>query len=324
MSRYIGKKCVICDKAFNNSDDIVVCPDCGTPYHRNCYNAAGKCVADGLHEKGLSWHEFQVETGKIVVCKYCSHENTPDSLFCEKCGKPTRMQEKVLDQPVNSTNKTFVVINGQNVPAEFAFMFDEYCGISPEEEFEGVKLKEIADFVGPNKRYYLPIFKIMKDNNKKFSFNLPAIVFPHYYFAYRKMYLPMFFALLSSVLLEINMQFEYIKDSSTLIYKLISHNPKLLETLLNFSNSDAYTYISGLVFYSGLVLSVLFACFSNWMYYRHCIRKIKKIKNTKADDKTKVKFIKKRGGTTYIGLLLAFLCLMPFLALSIAESLRLM
>ncbi len=323
MSRYIGKKCVICDNAFSKTDDIVVCPDCGTPYHRDCYAAAGKCVADGLHEKGISWHDFQVETGNILVCKNCSHENMPDSLFCEKCGKPTKMQDIPENQP-NKPNKPFVVINGKNVPAEFAFMFDEYCGLSPEEDFEGVKLKEIADFVGPNKHYYLPIFKVMKDSNRKFSMNLPAIIFPHYYFAYRKMYLPMIVALISYILLEINMQFEYIKDSSTLIYKLVSRDPKLLEAMLNFTNSDTYAFVSGLVFYIGLALSVIFACFSNWLYYRHCIRKIKAIKNKKTDDKTKVRFIKKCGGTTHVGLLCAFLIIMPFLALTIAESVRMM
>lgn len=323
MSRYVGKKCVICDKTFADSDDIVVCPDCGTPYHRDCYSAAGKCVAEGLHEKGTSWHDFQVETGKILICKNCSHENSSESLFCEKCGKPTKMQESTQNQP-NNNNRPFVVINGQSVPVEFAFMFDEYCGISPEEDFDGVKLKEIADFVGPNKHYYLPIFKVMKDTNKKFSMNLPAIIFPHYYFAYRKMYFPMFVALLSSIVLELQWQFEYIKDSSTLIYRLVSQNPKLLEALLDFGNSDAYVFISGLLMYLSLAVSIIFACFSNWIYYRHCIKKIKSIKSKKADAKTRNSFIKKCGGTTFAGILLAFMFLMPFLALTIAQNLHMM
>lgn len=34
---YTGKKCPICSEKFKADDDIVVCPKCGAPYHRSCY-----------------------------------------------------------------------------------------------------------------------------------------------------------------------------------------------------------------------------------------------------------------------------------------------
>lgn len=34
---YRGQHCPICGKEFCDGDDIVVCPECGTPYHRECY-----------------------------------------------------------------------------------------------------------------------------------------------------------------------------------------------------------------------------------------------------------------------------------------------
>ena len=34
MSNYLGSKCIMCGQEFKENDDIVVCPDCGTPYHR--------------------------------------------------------------------------------------------------------------------------------------------------------------------------------------------------------------------------------------------------------------------------------------------------
>lgn len=30
-------KCPVCDKQFKKGDDIVVCPECGAPHHRECY-----------------------------------------------------------------------------------------------------------------------------------------------------------------------------------------------------------------------------------------------------------------------------------------------
>lgn len=30
-------KCPVCDKQFKKGDDVVVCPECGAPHHRECY-----------------------------------------------------------------------------------------------------------------------------------------------------------------------------------------------------------------------------------------------------------------------------------------------
>ena len=46
---YIGLKCPICGKPFTADDDIVVCPQCGAPYHRECYIKAGKCIYEDKH-----------------------------------------------------------------------------------------------------------------------------------------------------------------------------------------------------------------------------------------------------------------------------------
>ncbi len=39
---YTGKKCPICSEKFKADDDIVVCPKCGAPYHRSCYEKGRK------------------------------------------------------------------------------------------------------------------------------------------------------------------------------------------------------------------------------------------------------------------------------------------
>ena len=55
MEEYIGQACLHCGKAFTAEDDIVSCPECGTPYHRACWKETGRCINDTLHEKGESW-----------------------------------------------------------------------------------------------------------------------------------------------------------------------------------------------------------------------------------------------------------------------------
>ena len=58
MADFTGAKCEYCKKIFTSTDDVVVCPDCGTPYHRECYIEAGECINYELHEKGGDWEQF--------------------------------------------------------------------------------------------------------------------------------------------------------------------------------------------------------------------------------------------------------------------------
>ena len=53
--RYKDYKCDGCSKVFTDEDDIVVCPECATPQHRECYNEKGGCVNAHLHSEDFQW-----------------------------------------------------------------------------------------------------------------------------------------------------------------------------------------------------------------------------------------------------------------------------
>ena len=44
MPKYYGCPCEGCGEPLTLKDDIVVCPDCGAPYHRTCYEKLGRCI----------------------------------------------------------------------------------------------------------------------------------------------------------------------------------------------------------------------------------------------------------------------------------------
>lgn len=44
MPKYYGCPCEGCGRPLALTDDIVVCPDCGAPYHRECYEKLGRCI----------------------------------------------------------------------------------------------------------------------------------------------------------------------------------------------------------------------------------------------------------------------------------------
>ena len=52
---FLGKTCPVCSQNFHEGDDVVVCPKCGAPYHRDCYKQNGKCIFPELHKDG-SFH----------------------------------------------------------------------------------------------------------------------------------------------------------------------------------------------------------------------------------------------------------------------------
>ncbi len=49
MSRFEGYICPVCMKKFTENDDIAVCPECGTPHHRECYLKNGRCALEEMH-----------------------------------------------------------------------------------------------------------------------------------------------------------------------------------------------------------------------------------------------------------------------------------
>ena len=50
MTRYTGNHCPVCEQAFTDEDDIVVCPDCKDCWAR--LYCAGGCAANALHATG--------------------------------------------------------------------------------------------------------------------------------------------------------------------------------------------------------------------------------------------------------------------------------
>ena len=98
--RYSDYKCDGCGKVFLDDDNIVVCPECATPQHRECYNEKGGCVNGHLHSEDFQWQgekvatektpsapaEKREETVRDLVCPNCHYANPHGSTSCHKCG----------------------------------------------------------------------------------------------------------------------------------------------------------------------------------------------------------------------------------------------
>ena len=91
MFSFIGYKCPVCGKPFAEGDDIVVCPDCGAPYHRECYHKLGRCQFESLHSPSFVWEpspqeEEAAKAARTIPCPACGTQVPGNSNFCPNCG----------------------------------------------------------------------------------------------------------------------------------------------------------------------------------------------------------------------------------------------
>ncbi len=97
--RYEGNICPGCGEVFTQDDDVVVCPECATAQHRECYKKKGECVNAHLHSTSFQWQPEkgvseqssstlinQQENKKTFECPACKNMCDPDKGYCEKCG----------------------------------------------------------------------------------------------------------------------------------------------------------------------------------------------------------------------------------------------
>lgn len=121
--RYIGNKCDGCNVIFKPDDDIVVCPECATPQHRECYDKNNCCVNAHLHSEDFQWQGEEknattVESstlsapeaeGEPLACPNCGYNNKAGATVCEQCGmKFVMFGINVVENLQKSENGTVV------------------------------------------------------------------------------------------------------------------------------------------------------------------------------------------------------------------------
>ncbi len=302
MGKYTGSQCIICQNRFTDDDDIVVCPDCGTPYHRDCWAKQGHCINSSLHAVGASWNSIRQEQrlragGK--VCPHCEYVNAPDAKKCESCGGPFETREE------SSERIRIPLPGGANAYFEAD---DPCCGLPPDEKMEEERLGDVAEFVRSNTLYYIPLFRRFRDTGRTISLNLSAALFPHLYFAYRKMWV---WALVSCLVLIVcglpgmllnmlttlttqdfmnNLSDLYGLDATEMFANLTAFL-QAHERLLNDLNVPMYLV--------GIAIRLMFCLFGNHLYYRFALRKVGRIRTHAPNAAIRRKLLQVEGGTSF-------------------------
>lgn len=239
--KYTGEKCSACGEVFTDNDDVVVCPECGTPQHRECYRMNGECVNQVRHGD-FRW--------KSTV----------------NAAPPTEVSEDTTENTDNTANPEVRRIEVKS----FEEFIEENMKVLDKEEKDGCSFREVLDFVHNNVLYYMPVFTGIRNFGKKISFNLSCFLFPQLQFAYRKMWFWAIFTSVLSIILIIPMMISLIVSNTgvmpTRVVEAVNSNADLVNTLMEICNG------------ADLLMRLLLCLFGNRLYYKFTVKSIRRMK----------------------------------------------
>lgn len=307
---FIGNKCPVCEKYFHADDDIVVCPECGTPHHRECYEAKGHCHNEKLHAEGYDFTASNENVkSDIKICKSCGKENESDAFFCKYCASPLTSADR---QNVNAGNPTGVnhpnnpYGNSQNGTPYSMPYFDPLGGVPADTDLgDGVTAGETAKYVKQNTPYFMRIFSNIKNLNRS-RFNFAAAIFSGGYMLYRKMYkLGAIITAIQAAMMILSIYIQYVYASVYIslsnIYATAATTTELIDNMSaamsGLSSVDVMLiYLPVVLDIIGLIMMIVIGATFNRLYMNHCKKQIIRIKTDTEEGTNPETLLQTKGG----------------------------
>ena len=274
-NRFENKICPICRARFTDNADIVVCPICGTPHHRVCYEIKGHCGLENLHESGFVWN------GRL-----------PDE------PEPTQPQQSELAGENSAVQSEITAAEQDNPFVDLDGADDGFGSFinklrDPALGEDGVSMKELTAYTATSAFHYGRAFDIFRTKTsgkkRRVFFNFASgFLAPAFQF-YRKMDV---FGLISMLILLIPFAFS-------------AFFPKF------FASSGAYYLLN---IYS-LATFILLSAFGDYIYYLHAVKSIKKFRLSFQGDTLSDEYyeaLAEKGKPSVARAIIGFLVLMLF------------
>lgn len=319
--------CQHCGKTMHDGEDIVVCPVCATPQHRECWMQAGHCANDMLHASGYIWErgkKTEAETAEVqtesdsAVCHICGSENPVDSLHCGNCG--ALFGEVKNENPVcahcgtkNDSDAKHCKNCGAPLVAQSGFFnVNPYMRNSEFKEDDliaGRKAGELAMYIQASSHRYLRKFRKFADG-KKLSINFAAFFFAPYWFFYRKLYKAgafflVVFATVSMMLTGVSAEIATHADEFLNSYGEFNYETATDEEIAAY---EAETQKASVEFFNkikkplaissavNLGMSLVAALVADRLYYKKVFEDMKLISDTVRDDNMRKLMFARKGG----------------------------
>ena len=248
MYQFTGCPCSVCGKTLTDTDDIVVCPDCGAPYHRACYQAQGACVYAGKHGTGFEWTPPRLGTARAQVPQLrCAQPGIRPAVqplrLCvwQRAGRSPAPGGRQPPGPAagGGFNYTRLYQEAQ------AGGYWQASAASADEPIDGHPSDEWATYLGPSSPAYLRDFSQMQKYGRKSSICFSALLFGPLYFFYRKAWKPAFVFLAVDLLLQLPSLLELLVLSESAFAPAISGSTLLFLAQIASIASFAVMVLSG-------------------------------------------------------------------------------
>ncbi len=289
MTEYENKCCTCCGERFKTDDDIVVCPECGTPMHRACWS--GHCPNEARHAEGFDWDKAQENAapqqngGNALHCEICGFPiGAEEKLFCPECGSPMHKSccertgrcphegEHALGYDYHNAHRAAQSAPQIQPPFGSAMTVDEMLNSiltepvkdSSGEEVTcyGVTQKELLHFLGLKSLstpQFFARFMTMARTGKKISLNFFAGLFMPFYQFYRKMTGPAVVMTLAYLIMNI---------PQMLWYQMLIKNG--IDAVIPTQLESIYSIMT----YVGLAIEILLILFNDYIYMKWSVGKI--------------------------------------------------
>ena len=176
MPKYYGCPCEGCGRPLALTDDIVVCPDCGAPYHRECYEKLGRCIHTPTHGAGYEW-TFPYKDDALRTCPSCGERTLRTEERCRCCGAVLPPESQCPEPPTQSQP-------GTDADGRFDYndLYRQYqqtveeptrrnvqAAFGKEELIDGIPYSDWNDYIGKAAPVYLNDYSRMQLQHTKIS-----------------------------------------------------------------------------------------------------------------------------------------------------------
>ena len=307
MPKYYGCPCEGCGKPLTLQDDIVVCPDCGAPYHRTCYEKMGLCIHAPAHGAGYEW-KFPYQDAQLRTCPTCGERTLRSESVCRCCGAalPPESAEQPNDRAAASAE--------QNRDFDYSGMYrDEMyrnftekvvdpvhrnvrAAFGKDELIDGVPYQDWVDFIGTAAPVYLNDYSRMQLQHTKISFSLSALLFGPFYFFYRKAWKPAFGFLAAELLLFVPTLLQMMQLSGSPLAPALS--------------STAVTALSRAVYLLSFAIMLVRTLYAKWFYRKSAAAQIRRIRKEFPDAAQRRAVLRAQGGVSWAAVMGSMVLLM--------------
>ena len=290
--------CVVCKAYLFEEDDVVHCPICGAPHHRDCYNKTGHCALEELHGTPDEYNPEKVTENEGSDKNGREPINDSHTVRCRVCGNE---YDDSLGKCPNCSAPDFGKMGGGYA------QFDFLGGVPKDLEIEdGVTAEDARKFVFSNTHRYIPKF-VSLNKKKRASWNWIAFLMPAPWMFSRKMYkggiITAFIELLSTILLfPLIIHFEGLgipstESSGEMVYWMMEKMPSAPPEIL---------IVSAIATLLSIAVSIFVGIYADYIYKKHTVSSVKEIKANSEDIEADYR---KKGGVNFILFFLSYMLL---------------